>query len=155
MPIPEPAIYRPSNLTKEQRQEQLAALYGVTMAPELSHEEIERMRQIVQQHDSQRKPFQVFDLNNPPKQPYHFQKFPMMVYDLARSAPGHIVSSIVHSEGELDSALRAGLSQQAPEFGDSSEGELSPAYADEARQLDGRLEDARRGPGRPSRAKVA
>lgn len=40
------------------------------------------MRQIVQMNDAQRKPMQTIDLNNPPKEPYRFQKFPMIVYDL-------------------------------------------------------------------------
>jgi len=48
MPILEPSIYRPTNLTKEQQQSQLAAVYGVSRPPALSFEEVERMRQIVQ-----------------------------------------------------------------------------------------------------------
>jgi hypothetical protein len=51
MPIPEPSIYRPTYLTKEQQQSQLAAVYGVSMTTALSFGEFETMRQIVQMHE--------------------------------------------------------------------------------------------------------
>lgn len=155
MPIPEPSRFRVSNLTAKQRREQLAALYGVTVNPELSREEIERMRQIVKQHDAQHKPLQVFDLNNPPKQPYHFQKFPMMVYDLEQSQPGHVVSAIVSSEQELQEAMASGWSNEAPAYGDAREESLSPAYQQEADEVQRRVEEARRRRGRPRNAEVA
>ena len=56
MPIPEPSISRPTTLTKEQQQSQLAAVYGVSMTTALTLEEVERMRLIVQMHDARRKP---------------------------------------------------------------------------------------------------
>ena len=76
------------------------------MTTALSFEEVERMRQIVQMHDAQRKPMQTIDLNNPPKEPYRFQKFSMIVYDLSQPS-----TLIVRSE-ELQAALADGWSQQ-------------------------------------------
>ncbi|HVH87682.1 MAG TPA: hypothetical protein VM912_13225 [Terriglobales bacterium] len=165
MPIPEPSLYRPSNLTRQQRQEQLASIYGVPM--NLTPEEIERMRQIVQQHDSDRKPIQTVDLNNPPKQPYRFQKFPMMVYDLVNSHPAHdeerpsrngfgmdvfhvpakVISLMVQSEEQLQEALAAGWSEQAPDFSEERVEALSAAYQAEVEQV-----EERRRRGRPRKA---
>ena len=179
MPIPEPAVYRPSNLTKTQRKEQLAAVYGVPMAPELTAEEIERMRQIVARHDSEHRPIQTFDLNNPPRQSYRFQKFPMMIYDHENSYPAHdeertvirgslpvqeifhvpakLVSKIVHNQRELDQALEDGWSEQAPEFREEEREEpLSARYQAEADRIQSELErvNPKRGRGRPPRARV-
>lgn len=124
------------------------------MPAQLSPEEIERMRQIVQQHDSERKPIQIVDLNNPPKEPYRFQKFPKMVYDLAHSEPGHVVSQIVRSEDDLEAALEQGWSESAPAYSDEHVEPLSPVYAAQAQRVDEQL--AARRPGRPRRnAEVA
>lgn len=114
------------------------------MPAQLSHEEIERMRQIVQQHDAERKPMQVFDLNNPPKEPYRFQKFPMMVYDLTHSEPGHVVSQIVRSEEELESALARGWVETAPAYPDQYAESLSVKYEAEADRIDSQIQEARR-----------
>lgn len=149
MPIPEPSRYSPSNLTKEQRQSQLAAVYGVDMQ-ELSHAELARMRQIVEQHDAQRQPIRTIDLNNPPKEAYTHQKFPKMVYDLENSTPGHIVSAVVRDEEELAKAIAAGYSKEAPAFGNSPDDTLSPKYLAEANHVQQQIEETRkRGPGRP------
>ena len=52
------------------------------MIDQLSPEEIERMRQIVAQHDQTNKQgIKEFDLNNPPRLPYRHQEFSKMVYD--------------------------------------------------------------------------
>ena len=120
------------------------------MPVELSHEEVERMRQIVQQHDAARKPMRTIDLNNPPREPYRYQKFPKMVYDLASSRPGHLVTKIVRSDNELALALEEGFSEDAPPFGSTPEEHLSASYQTEVAQLETRLAEARkRGPGRP------
>jgi hypothetical protein len=145
MPIPEPGRYRPSNLTKQQQREQLAACYGVPMPQELSYEEVERMRQIIAQHDSQRQPMQTIDLNNPPRQPYRFQKFPMMLY-----GPTVGARMIVHSEDALESALAEGWQQEAPVTLGEREEPLSAAYQSEVSQIQRQIEETkRRGPGRP------
>lgn len=89
MPINEAAGRSRNHLTKAQKQEQEAAIYG--LAPQkvdmdtqqFSPEEIERMRAILAQHDShegQRGGPKEFDLNNPPKQPYRFKEFPKVLY---------------------------------------------------------------------------
>lgn len=122
------------------------------MQSELSHEEIARMRQIVQMHDAKRGPMQTIDLNNPPKEPYRFQKFPKMVYDLGKSFDGHLITKIVRSESELSAALEAGYSEQAPAFGQMPEEHLSVALQREVHQAEQALEQAhKRGPGRPPR----
>jgi hypothetical protein len=94
MPIPA-GQYRPSNLTKQQRQEQLAAIYGVSMP--LTETEIARMRQLVLEHDSQAKKATIHDLNNPPKEQYRFQKFPMVVYDHQSSSPARMTTSLTRT----------------------------------------------------------
>lgn len=176
MPIPAPERYRRSNLTKQQQQEQLAAVYGVPMAPEqLSAEEIQRMRQILATHDSEHKPMQTVDLNNPPRTGYKFQKFPMIVYDLANSRAGFdedrpsrngfgvdkfhvaakIVSMTVNTEDQLSQALANGWSENAPEFREEREEPLSVQYQNEANRVQERIEETRRHAGRPSNAELA
>lgn len=168
MPIPEPGAYRPSNLTKAQQQEQLAACYGVNMSTQqLSSGEIERMRHILAQHDSEAKKTTIHDLNNPPRQAYHFQKFPMMVYNHERSYPSRdetrpkpngagtevihipakVASILIRSEEELASAVEDGWTQEAPAFNEEREEPLSAKYANEAERIDAEIEA-----GRPKRA---
>ena len=116
---------------------------------ELSFEEVERMRQIVQMHDASRKPMTTTDLNNPPKEPYRFQKFPMVVY-------ADNQTRIVRSEDELQSALGEGWSQDASSFNDKPEESLSAAYQMEAAQVQQKIEEAsKRKPGRPRASEVA
>jgi hypothetical protein len=156
MPITEPGQYRPSNLTKKQQQEQLAACYGVTMpTQQLTEVEVANMRRILAQHDGQSKPMITTDLNNPPHKPYRFEKFPMIVYDLQNSHPArseeqlqrnntllevHIAAKVVHatvnSEEELAQAIEAGWSQEAPSFNELPEDDLKPQYANEAARVD-------------------
>src|SRR6516164_1439367 len=85
MPINEFVNLRRSNLTKEQRREAEAAIYGLStneMINQISPEEIERMRAIIAQHDQTNKGgIKEFDLNNPPRLPYRFQEYPKVVYD--------------------------------------------------------------------------
>jgi hypothetical protein len=172
MPIPA-GQYRPSNLTKQQRQEQLAAIYGVSMP--LTETEIARMRQLVLEHDSQAKKATIHDLNNPPKEQYRFQKFPMVVYDHQSSSPARdddqpnknglgyatvhiparVVSMEVNSEKELKDALAAGWSEMAPEFREEREEPLSPKYQNEAGRVQERIEELKPKRGRPSNAELA
>lgn len=164
MPIPEPGAYRPSNLTKKQQQEQLAAVYGVPMqTQQLTEVEAAQMRQILARHDSESKPVQIHDLNRPPQAPYRFQKFPMMVYDLENSYPSRdedqarrngmgiesvhipakVVSAIVNSEDELEQLLATGWSEQAPAFSEEREETLSAKYQNEANRVDEQIEAKR------------
>jgi len=119
--------------------------------PELTFEEIERMRQIVQQHDAQRPVMQTIDLNNPPKVPYTFQKFPMMVY----GESGQNV--LVRSESELQEALESGWTRVPQSAPVPVEQPLSPQYQVEVNRLNEQLEAERRkrGPGRPRSTEAA
>lgn len=165
MPIPPPSAYRPSNLTKQQQKEALAACYGVSDMPteQLSASEIERMRHILAQHDSESKKTSIHDLNNPPRASYQFKKFPMMVYDLGNSYPSHdeqrpkanslsmetvhvaakVISATVHSEEQLQEAIAGGWSEDAPTFSEEREEYLSTALANEASAVDAQIEEQR------------
>ena len=105
------------------------------MAPgQLTHEEIERMRQIVLQHDqTNRKGIQEFDLNKPPKEPYRHQEFPRMIYDHAKRR-----TKIVHNADHLADALAAGWKKE-PFPAEVEEPELDAATAAEAAAIDREL----------------
>jgi hypothetical protein len=109
MSINEAGGIRRSNLTKEQRREAEAAIYGLStkqMSDQLTHDEIERMRQIVAQHDQTNKGgIKEFDLNNPPKLPYRHQEFPKTVYD-HESRRSFIVRNREDEKEALDSGFR-------------------------------------------------
>lgn len=144
------------------------------MSVELTEVEAARLRQILAEHDSQHKPLQIHDLNNPPKVQYIHQKFPMMVYDLEHSQPAHVteevvrvkgvpykpgdhvpaqvISKIVRSEDELQDALAKGWSEKGPEFREEERAEpLSAAYQEEAERTQQRIEATQRHRGRRSR----
>jgi hypothetical protein len=140
MPIPA-SRYRPTNLTREQRQDQLAACYGVTEMSQLSHEEIERMRQIVQEHDSVRKPIQTIDLNNPPKEHYRHQEFPKMVYGVHQGKRVHLV---VRNAAELRSAIEDGWTEDVPQIEEAREDHIKPEYQREADQVQEQINVANR-----------
>ena len=126
-----------SSLTAAQKRAAEAAIFGLpddlhqmNISP-LTHDEIERMRQIVMQHDgANRQSMNEFDLNNPPKQPYRHQEFPRIVYDHA----GRMTLK-VRSQAELEQALGAGyeLDPFTPEV---AEPELSAAERAEVARLD-------------------
>src|ERR1051326_3883955 len=108
MSLNESRGYRRSHLTKEQKREAEAAILGLSlndMTPQqLSPDEIERMRQIVAQHDNQRpQGIREFDLNNPPKQPYTHQEYPKVVYHHENRT-----HKKVHSKVEERTALNDG-----------------------------------------------
>ena len=170
MPIPEPGLWRPSNLTPKQQQEQLAACYGVSMPQPLTAVEAEQMRSLLQRYDSEHKPIQVHNINDPPKTPYRFQEFPQMVYNHQESAPAHnetrtaIVGSsvleetvhvrahveykIVKNAEELREALDSGWSVDPPEFREEPEYALSASNRAEVERAEATLVAARKR-GRP------
>jgi hypothetical protein len=137
MSINESRVPVRSNLTDAQKRAAEAAIFGLpddlhrmNVSP-LTHDEIERMRQIVMQHDSEgKRTMNEFDLNNPPKAPYRHQEFPRIVYD-------HVGRKTlkVRNQAELENALGAGyeLEAFAPEV---AEPELSPAERAEVARLD-------------------
>jgi hypothetical protein len=81
------------------------------------------MRQIVLQHDRQSSPINTIDLNNPPKKPYTFQKFPHMIYKAGET------QKIVRSEQELELAIEAGWSTAPVEGADLEEVQDTPLDA--------------------------
>ena len=103
--------------------------------------EIEKMRLYVLQHDKQAS-VNVFDLNNPPKQPYVHQPWPKLLYRL--HPEGHQIHKIVQDAEEHAAALDAGWSNEpvgAPQPADMA---LDPADAAEAARIDEQLAARRR-----------
>jgi len=136
MSINESVKLRRSNLTKEQRREAEAAIYGLStkqMIDQLSPEEIERMRQIVAQHDQTNRPgIKEFDLNNPPRLPYRFQEYPKTVYDHEGRR-----SFIVRNREDEKEALDSGLKLEPfPAEAEEPEVRLSAAELREIEKLD-------------------
>lgn len=139
MPLNESRSFKRSNLTREQKQQAEAAIYGVREGTSmstnnfgnLSQTEIEAMRQIVMQSDSTGK-IAEFDINNPPKVAYRHQAFPKMLYNHAASEPSRVeidvengkriekhiepklVTMKVNDQEQLEDALQAGWSEQVP-----------------------------------------
>lgn len=115
----------------------------------LTHDEIERMRQIVLQHDqSTQKGMKEFDLNNPPKEPYRFRKFPMLVYD-----PDDGNHQQVENEGELAEAMKEGwvLAEDRPTV-EAAEPELSGEDAAEAAAIQQKLDKLNKQAKKPKKA---
>lgn len=102
MSLNEAAGYQRSNLTKEQKRDQEAVLYGLDPHPVmdlsqlLTPENIEQLRTALAQHDSQGK-INEFDLNNPPVKPYAHQAYPKVIYHPAK-APKKVDNAAQHEE---------------------------------------------------------
>lgn len=92
----------------------------------ITHEEAERMRNILAKFDSspENKPQQI-DLNNPPKVPYTHQEFPRLVYAAHYDHAFHShpdnshtekvdMTLKVNSQDELDAALADGYQLEPP-----------------------------------------
>jgi len=83
MSINETPLAPPSNLTPEQRRQAEAALLGIEAPdpadPVPTLQQIEFMRTQLAQFDARNQPRE-FDLNNPPRKPYHHQEYPKMLY---------------------------------------------------------------------------
>ena len=106
-------------------------------APEMSREEIDKLRAYLHQQDKRMQP-NVFDLSKPPTEPYVYRKFPHTIYNEAKSSPARIirremivnnrvvesethvpakiVSKTVNDEKELAKALKDGWSETPPAF---------------------------------------
>lgn len=109
------------------------------MPQQLSEEQYEQMRILLAQHESERKPVTVVDLNNPPREAYRHQKFPMMVYDLEHSTPGKFITGLVNSERELEEAIEAGWSQAPPEYREERIEPLKASLQAEADAMDEKI----------------
>jgi hypothetical protein len=131
-------------LTKEQKRQAEAAIYGVpadiAMSPsQLTPEEIERMRAIVAQHDRGANQNE-FDLNAPKQKPYRYEEFPRLMYNHATRA-----HRPARNQAELDAALEAGWSKEPFPADDAEAGEpeLDATNAAAAAATEKRLEEAR------------
>jgi hypothetical protein len=138
MPINEASGLRRSNLTKEQKREAEAAIYGLKpidhmQYAELTAQEIERMRAIVAQHDRGQRA-EEFDLNNPKTAPYRYQRFPKMIYSHAKRD-----SRIVRSEDELQGFMELGWTDQPYPAEPTETVQLDAASAAEVEQVDRKL----------------
>ena len=109
---------------------------------QFSHEEIERMRAILAQHDQTNKTgIQEFDLNNPPKVPYTHQEFPKVVYHHAKQQMRK-----AQNPEDLEAAIAAGWSREPfPAEGAVEEPELDETSAAEAAAADAKLRSKKKG----------
>ena len=140
MPMNQAGSFKRSGLTKQQKAEQEAAIYGLTPQHQmsqlqLSHDEIERMRQIVAQHDSQsggtKSGIREFDLNKPPQERYVFRPFPEVLYH--HETRTH---KTVHNRDQQLEALADGyVKEPYPNEEPETEVELSDEDAAEAAAL--------------------
>jgi len=135
MPLNEAHSFHRSNLTKEQQRAAESAVYGQSV-PTMTHnqltpEEIERMRTLVAQHDSQGA-VKEFDLNNPVTPPYVYQPFPTTVYHHATGR-----NKVVPDQEALDKALAEGWKHTPTAASDPPpEIELDDATKEEAAAVD-------------------
>lgn len=140
MPLNESKSFPRSNLTKEQKQEQLAVLYGLQKGSSMSlldqlspAERAQLIAEVKDAINAPQAPPREFDLNNPPKVDYKHQEYPRMVYHAESRG-----TALVHSDEELASALEQGYSKE-PFPAEVPEVELSAADAAEAADVDRRL----------------
>jgi hypothetical protein len=141
MPLNESSGPQRSNLTKEQKGQAMAAIFGLQERPMavegLTAQDIEKMRTLVAQHDSGQK-MQEFDLNNPPRAQYVHKEFPKMVYH-HESRKHQVVKSAEH----LELAIEAGY-QTEPFVAEAEPVQLDSASAREAAAVDAQLAEANR-----------
>ena len=144
MPLNEAGPAR-SNLTKQQKHEALAAIYGLQETPmnpsqgpaHFSAHEIERMRTILAHHDATTAKQQEFDLNNPPRTNYVHQEFPKLVYDL--NGEGKLVHKVVNDRDEHEAALADGWANEPKAPVEADEIELDAATTAEVAAVDAQL----------------
>lgn len=122
MPLNEAAapFRRRSGLTKEQKRQQEAAIYGVTDSPmDLSQFTPEQLAQLKQalNADTPAKANE-FDLNAPPKQPYSHQEYPRLMYHHETGR-----TQLAHSDADVEKAIEFGWSKdsQPPTVAEESE----------------------------------
>lgn len=96
-----------------------------------THEEVERMRQIVMSHDKAMfGGIKEFDLNKPPKEPYRYQEFPRCLYHHATAKTKNVAN-----QAELEQHLSAGWSKDPCPI-EAPEPELDEATLAETAELD-------------------
>lgn len=137
-----------SHLTREQKRQAEAAMLGLSTnnhegnmdINDLTPQEIERMREIVLQHDRTSGKAKEFDLNNPPQEPRVYAEFPRMIYH-----HGKRIYKVVQNEQQLEEHLADGwnktpyaMDEPAPTV------QLSPANAAEAEEVNKKLAELRK-----------
>lgn len=142
MPIYESRGPKRGALTRDQKREAEAAIYGLEgdtslSSPQITPQEIERMRQLVAQHDSQGG-IKDFDLNNPPRLPYKYQEYPRIVYHHADRK-----MRTVNSDEELELALEAGYEKE-PYPQEVEAPTLDAATAAEVAAVDRKIAESRK-----------
>jgi len=153
MPINESSGQLRSNLTREQRRQAEAAIYGVYMPDQLSQHEItpddiERMRALVAQHDRMAG-IREFDLNRPVVEPYSYRPFPKMLYNHQPKA-GEPKTTVVDTEEQMEKLTAKGWKKEPPkpETAEESHGlepRLDAKSAAEAEEMDRRLKEKPKG----------
>ncbi len=144
MPLNEARGFARSNLTKEQKQQAEAAIFGLpdpvmSTPTQLTADEIERMRAIVAQHDNQGK-VQEFDLNNPPKQAYAYQEFPRVMYHHASGR-----TRLAKNAAEVTAAEEAGWTKDPHPVAPAAEpAELDAESAREVEVIEEKRKAARK-----------
>lgn len=143
MPLNESSAIPRSNLTRKQQREAEAAIYGLPTEQmdheQFSHEEIERMRAILAQHDRSSGRPETIDLNNPKTPPYRYQKFPKVIYH-----HGKREHRIVRSEDELEGFLELGWVDEPYPAEPPAEPELDAASAAEVARINDQLAEMRK-----------
>ena len=117
---------------------------------QFTDEEVQNMRMAIAQHE--RQGIGEFDINNPPKKPYHFQEFPKTMYFHETGA-----NCIVSAESEQIKMEKAGWSTKptapkteakiAEEPAPEEPAPEDPFVAAEQEEIE--PPEPRRGPGRP------
>jgi hypothetical protein len=106
------------------------------MTPQLTPADIEKMRQLVNDHDKKTS-VNEFDLNNPPRVNYVHQDWPRLMY--GTNAEGREVYKKVADREEHEAALEAGWSNTPVAVAVTPELALDPADAAEVAAVDEKI----------------
>jgi len=146
MPINESYGQKPSGLTKEQKQEQLAAIYGVETKKMGQLEQLQAQLQQLQQQianmggTNQPVGIQEIDFNNPKLPPYQHQEFPKFMHhkELGQEVIAKDKAHYMKLVG--DGWEKGGL----PVAVNSEPAPLPPGVMREVTAVDEQIEEARR-----------
>lgn len=147
MPINESSGTPRSKLTKAQKKQMEAAVYGLQEKGSMEHttdvspQDIEKMRQLVMDHDRATGRMVEFDLNKPPQESLQYRPFPRLLYnwETKKEKP-------VADQEQLDKALKEGWKKEAwPHYGEPGPPpQLSASAAAEAHETNLKIAEARR-----------
>lgn len=132
---------RGHSLNKEQKQEQLAILYGrephdsfMDSPANFSPEQMEQMRAMLAAYDASNprgESLKQFDLNNPPKTPYVYREFPRCMYHHQKG-----LTQNAHSHAQVAEMEAAGWSKDAFTPKPAEAEGIDAAEAEEIARLD-------------------